>query len=534
MHIMTRKKWWGVGLVLVAIFVYIFSSAKDIDVAHTETETENSIVHEKVYLATSTLNLRVSGTVDATDSAVVSAKTGGVIASQLVQEGDMAAHGTLLVVQSTPVADAEVRLQETNNFLSEVKQRSQITSLETARDTAEVGSMSATDIAELRMASSDNRVQEATDALMTTLQSDVTTIIDAFEFVDTHRSLFTGASVRQYEELVYDLYGTVPDFLDDRLRQSFDDSSDLLAKLEEYTHDGETVSVTDVQNLSALFDTQITLLEEVYKDGEYDFLDEHAIDSDGALYTSYMTRRSTLSAAQSALREKQALLRTALDAAREDMANQGVAVVVVGNIDREGAEAQVAFGTEIAAALKQVGDAAADVAVVQRTLGNVTAPFAGVVTDLYKEVGEYASPGEPLLKIEGVAGQEMTVTVPNDFGELLEVGQSFKVDGEVAGVVDRFSPVSTGNGLKVVILLSIEGLRVGASLVGELEIETTGNNYSLPRSYVHFSGTGLYVLDETGQKYPVSLFYDAGSTVFIRSVVTTDAPLVPSYSIDLD
>lgn len=523
---MTRKKLLALGLLLAAVFIYVTLPVKDKVITDLKVN-EN----EEVSFSTSTLNLKVSGVVEAADSAVVSTKTGGVVTDIFAKEGSFVTYGDTLALQATPVSDARYRLAEANQVLSEVQQSSQLDAAEYAAKKAGAVSLSAEDIAGIRAVSNDSRVSEAVGADLVALRSGVVTMLDALQFVDTNRSLFTSESLNSYRVLVNDLYGSMPDFLDGVIKKGIQPSEDLLDMLNSLSKQ-ENISVVDVQNISTLIDLQLESLSNIYTEAEADVLDEHDVDPDGTLYKTYFTKRANILEVSSDLKSAMAGLQTTVDSAKQDLIAQGQSVTVTG-LDKESAANQAKYSQAISAASAEVSVASVSVVAAEASLGRVTAPFFGVVTRMFKEVGEYSNPGEPLLKLEGVAGQEMTVTVPNNFGELLAIGQSFKVDGEVVGVVDRFSSVSTGNGLTVVLLLNKDGLNIGSSLAGELELETKGKTYALPRSYIHFSGTGPYVMDEEGKLYPVTIIYDSGSMVYVEVENVTNAPLEPAYSIDL-
>lgn len=61
-------------------------------------------------------------------------------------------------------------------------------------------------------------------------------------------------------------------------------------------------------------------------------------------------------------------------------------------------------------------------------------PFDGVVTRKLADAGDLASPGMPLLELEGLAGHQVEVGLPDSLAAALPEGSSLKVDVPVAGV----------------------------------------------------------------------------------------------------
>jgi RND family efflux transporter MFP subunit len=64
----------------------------------------------------------------------------------------------------------------------------------------------------------------------------------------------------------------------------------------------------------------------------------------------------------------------------------------------------------------------------------IRAPFDGVIARKLADAGDLASPGLPLLEIEGAAGFEVEAGVPDSLASALAVGQSLPIEIPAAGV----------------------------------------------------------------------------------------------------
>ncbi len=104
---------------------------------------------------------------------------------------------------------------------------------------------------------------------------------------------------------------------------------------------------------------------------------------------------------------------------------------------------------DIEAADAQVRQALAgqEQATVQIGTGTITAPIAGIVTDLTGKVGEFAQPGMALMHITGTGGRYLEVAVESSVAERLQKGTPLRgklvgeADETTIATVDRVSPL---------------------------------------------------------------------------------------------
>ena len=117
----------------------------------------------------------------------------------------------------------------------------------------------------------------------------------------------------------------------------------------------------------------------------------------------------------------------------------------------------------------RVADAAATEAKTLLGYTKVTAPFAGVITRKYADVGDLAAPGKPLLEMEDAHDLQLETDVPEAvigrlaLGDKLDVRVS-GVSNELAGVVSEIAPSADPNSRTFLVKLDLAlapGLRAG-------------------------------------------------------------------------
>jgi membrane fusion protein, multidrug efflux system len=138
----------------------------------------------------------------------------------------------------------------------------------------------------------------------------------------------------------------------------------------------------------------------------------------------------------------------------------------------------------------------------------ITAPFDGIITTKMIEVGELASPGRSLLRIEDPKNFRLEATVAETDVSHLRVGQSVTVrldatgGGEITGRVAQILPVadpSTHSFLVKVNLPRVRSMRSG--LFGRMMFPVgTRNGLMVPQSSVSVKGemAQVYIVGESG------------------------------------
>ncbi len=167
------------------------------------------------------------------------------------------------------------------------------------------------------------------------------------------------------------------------------------------------------------------------------------------------------------------------------------------------------------------------------SLGLIKAPFAGVVSEVLVEVGEYVQPGTPLFVLISLADQELEVRVPGPLLSRIKVGSDFMVDDKVIGRVDRIVPVLNGGSASVYLALDIP-FAIGQTLRGELEL--VGDNKDelmISRRELFFSAHGPYIKTNDGKEVAVSIVLDEGETLLVVPEEEITTTLLPATGIRL-
>lgn len=473
-------------------------------------------------LATSTLPVTVSGVVEPTTSIQVYAQTAGVIAHMPVTEGSTVRQSSLLFQQRTPVASARTALTDTEAALTSAQQTSNRVSAKTQAAQAIVRAYSAAEVAELRVLGNDHRVQESSEALITALELSITDALSVIDYMNNNRPLFSSEGLRAYDQVVSELYGTIPDYFSNGLRRGNTAEQDLIAGVRTLTTD-EHSSPADVHFVALLFLEQLRKLSAIFPEAEYDVFDRQQPVPTST--ETYLETRQTVVRARTNLEEAASRLQRAFDNARQDAEEQHTSVAVT-DIDRNAANAQAELAHEIANRAEAVAAASQEFARAEQSLGVVTAPFAGEVSKVLVDTGTYVTAGQPVLSLIGTDGREVSVTIPAAFTEALEIGQTFFVDGVPAGQVDRIHPVAIGGSTTVIILLT-DGYQIGQSIKGTLPLPAQNGMFTVLRDFVHFDNDGPYVQYQNGLDSDVEVLYDTGNKLFVRVHEVHDTPIVP-------
>jgi RND family efflux transporter MFP subunit len=117
----------------------------------------------------------------------------------------------------------------------------------------------------------------------------------------------------------------------------------------------------------------------------------------------------------------------------------------------------------------RVADAAATEAEALLGYTKVTAPFDGVITRKYADVGDLASPGKPLLEMEDARDLRLEADVPEAVISHLTLGDKLgvRVSGmtnDLAGVIGEIAPSADPNSRTFLVKLDLPptpGLRAG-------------------------------------------------------------------------
>ena len=194
----------------------------------------------------------------------------------------------------------------------------------------------------------------------------------------------------------------------------------------------------------------------------------------------------------------------------------------------------------------KVAEASRRAALTKVSYTIVTAPFDGVITEKKIEVGEIASPGQPLLKMEDPQRLRLEATVAEGDLQALSRGATIPVmidalgSKTLSGMVAQILP--TGDPATHTFLVKVElpltpGLKTG--MFGRMLVDKgTGQTLVVPRAAVIERGelTGLYIVgpDSLARLRWVKLGRTVGESIEILSGVTAGERLLADASTGIE
>jgi biotin carboxyl carrier protein len=323
-----------------------------------------------------------------------------------------------------------------------------------------------------------------------------------------------------------------PKYFSNGLQHSITSSNDVLP-LVRTLRENPDASIVDVQTVARLTSEQLTALAYLFTTAETDVFDRQSDFVTDDTQSEYLSNRTAVLSASQALQAGINNAEQITDGVLEDLAHQTSSVTVT-QLDEQISATQAAYAGVIAKQSELVAKATVGVAAAQQSLGVITAPFAGVVTKVLAKEGEYVNVGAPLMTLVGSGARELEVSVPSYLLDKVKVGQAFMVGGQTVGTVDRFSSLTTGgSGVVIISLTSADALPVGSSVSGYLEVNSDTSVYQVPRTYLHFSNNGPYLLYANGQRSGVEIVYDVGTDFFVKPEIFTAEALQPATSISI-
>jgi hypothetical protein len=266
---------------------------------------------------------------------------------------------------------------------------------------------------------------------------------------------------------------------------------------------------------------------------EPEFLDEKKLSRTDTRFVSYQTFRSDVTHEGSAIvATRSGLIQAIAASGSSDLSTErGLGET---SVNAELATLQASLGDELYRAVVSLGEAERAVVMAEIGEGENRAPFSAYVDEVLVEEGEYVTVGQPLMTLVGNEGRELVVKIPVAMQSFVFVGTPFSVADEVVGQVDRIVPVAHGGAVSVYVTLT-SPLAFGETVQGELTVspEQDTGLYPIARHYLYFGVAGAYVKNGEGTSFPVTIVYDAGDTLVVKSAVPLPSTLVPAVGVRL-
>lgn len=513
----------------ILISVMVFST---LSLANNKPEVMTEPVEEKenatMTLVSDTIPVLVSGVIEAVNQTTVYAETSGVIIDLPIREGETVNKDTVVSMQATPVADAQLALTQVEAGLNNIKQNQASLLLVGDKQKTLVNNYSAVELAFLREVDNVNRLSEVAQNLQTTVRQNVLTMTKLIDYVNNNRSLFNAEGLRLYDKIVINLYGQLPNHFRGKIISGGYDRD--FAAIYDYLENA-TLTVPEIKTLSLITATQLQTLNELFMTGEGDVFsrDSNVLETEKQ---NYLTMRQLLIESLQNLEVASAKLDQISDTILADGLTNETNVAIT-EIDKELAEVQIFYASEIKQQITKIGELSVNLVNQTKKLGEIRSLFSGYVSKVHVKVGQYVTAGTPILNLIG-DGREIKATVPTSLALNLKTGQPFiGKNGEVIGYINRFSVNSEYGSVLVVIDLHDNTLVTGSSLFGYVQIEAPENVFKIPRSFLHFNNQGAYLLYKNSDISPVKIVYDTGADLFVLPDNILDIPIVSKLNISL-
>jgi hypothetical protein len=276
--------------------------------------------------------------------------------------------------------------------------------------------------------------------------------------------------------------------------------------------------------------SEIGTIIDLYARSESEFFDKDELANDAPELTAYSELRTSLA-------ELSVGLVSAIDGAAALQSGQSInevtatTSVATAQVGKDAAATLRDITAQIESATGRLSAAELSVLVTELGLGLSEAPFAGVVTDVYVEEGQYVEAGQPLVRLSGSGAQEMKIKL-SGAALSLQVGDAFIVGGKTVGVVDRVVSVLEAGSATAYVVFT-EAQSVGTVVRGELMVSVGAGFQTINRDYLSFDGTGPYVMTKASEKIYLKILHDNGAELLVEGEREINEELVPAFGVRL-
>lgn len=474
------------------------------------------------------IEVPVSGKIQPVNTAIVSARSSGVVNEIFLSEGSVVRQGSVLFKQDSSVYSEMLILENNKGLLQDTKNQSKVDLNYAKSIKSDINKHTTEKSAKKRTLSSDENIKNSIQQLVAGMNKSVTQIIFTLDFIDNNRNLLTSIAAQRYVEIVSEIYGKQPLHLGHGVIYQTVSTNNLLDQIVGLQN-SDVADVDKIFELSNLLVEQLHKIENMLIDVESEFLDEDQLNISDNIYSQYKTHRRLINTNRVALHNLQ------LSVSQKNIQGVKVNISETANIelstkDSAFSNLQLQHSKNIALQSSVVNNSNIDVLKSKIELSKGVALFAGIVQEVFVDVGEYVQAGTPVMSIMGYDGLDLSVRVPAHMLLMLNTGQELMINDKLVGSVIRFSPTIVRGSVEVFIGIKDNMFVSGDIVSGEILVNTNMPTIAkIPRTHLHFSTTGAYVVTVEQEKIPVTVLFDKNTILYIKSEESLTHGLMPAF-----
>ena len=499
----------SIALVGAGVFLFDKHTSEADEVSPTEEEAFTVSADSTSVAEVTQIDVPVRGLVQPAQYVDVRARVSGEVTELPITEGSRVSAGSLLFRQAQPVVNAEGRLVQVRGEQEEVE-----TALVREQEIfrlaqTEIEERTSGELAVLREKVSETSVRTERQSLELAVDGMILGLVKALDFINQERTYFDQEQQQQYQAVVQELYGGLPNFLVGPLRYTVDQPADLIRLLEE-----QELSAQELAGLATLLDVQTAALLQVLVAAEPELFAADGTARTDSVLETYLGARESIVTARQTLQRAEGQLWDAVLGGEEAVvaAERDVAATAT---DRERQQQLVAWRTLLADIAIEAATAELGVVQAQQAEGQVVAPWESTVAEVLVEPGEYVQVGQTVIRLYSEEAREVRVTVPANSAFEITPGTLVYQTDRVVGMVDRVvNDPGTGQ-VVVYIAVADTSIPLGSVLRGELRLPVPDGQQLVNRSRVSFGTNGPYIQTDQDTQV-VEILRDLGDQYLVR------------------
>ena len=517
--------------VILAIYTVVYLDKNSVTANTKENlipETKN-LITKSFKLQPKAISLPVTGIVEYSQKAIVSAKQNGVLTKLSVTEGQKLNTGELISEQEAEILSKKIKLTEVENSLVSTQQSLQDTLNEVNNKKTNFIHQTNLKFSDLKKSHTKKENYEIDKSLIVSLKSAGFLISETFKFIDDNKPLFSAEGISKYEDVVLSWYGKAPDYLNQPPKTNHKNktfTSDLLKDLEK-----NMLKPDSLPTATVLVQEYLLSLQDIMQTAEADvFADDF---TDLSKRNEYLQHKQRLITQNKKLNDawlnwKRNLYNTSEQDFNLDTKSR------VSDFDTKIYNTNFTYGKQITKNTELLNTAKLDLLSAEQSLFLTTAPFTGQVAEIYTEEGEYVRAGEAILKIVNDSSLELVTQIPSKLlpsNPDILVGEEVLVNGKSVGTIDRLVTVSDTGFVQAFVTITTKEIKPGSELSGYINVETDSNIFSLPKDFIYFKDTEPFIKYEDGEMVRVKIIYDNGADLWVRVQKNKDYNLIPNHGL---